>query len=86
MNQLPKVNRLEIIDHRPCNSCHGQRAANYLQKDGSYKEEPCHECGGLGSKGREVIFWNDRDKVELSFQDDDRTLKVFVSRKDEKTT
>lgn len=28
--------------------------------------------------GREVIFWDDKYTLELSLQDDSRTLKVFV--------
>ena len=64
------VTRLELIDHRPCGAC--TPAARIL----------CGACGGTGMKGRKVIFWNDDNKVELSLQDDGRTLKVFIDDKD----
>lgn len=31
--------------------------------------------------GRTVIFWDENKKIELQLQDDDRTLKVFISEK-----
>lgn len=32
--------------------------------------------------GREVVIWEDEPlRIEVSFQDDDRTLKLFVTRK-----
>jgi hypothetical protein len=34
----------------------------------------------IDQDGRSYVNWNDNNKVELSFQDDKRTLKVFISR------
>lgn len=35
----------------------------------------------IDSKGRSYVNWNDSNQVELSLQDDNKTLKVFVKRK-----
>jgi hypothetical protein len=37
------------------------------------------------NEGRSYVHWDDTNtKVELSFQDDGRTLKVFISNRKEK--
>ena len=64
-----KVTRLEVIDHTLCTAC--TPAARIL----------CGACGGTGVRGRRVISWNDNNKIELSLQDDGRTLKVFIDEK-----
>jgi len=33
----------------------------------------------IDQEGRSYVNWDDNNKVELSFQDDGRTLKVFIS-------
>ncbi len=33
----------------------------------------------IDENGRSYVNWNDNNKVELSFQDDERTLKVFIN-------
>lgn len=81
-----KVDRFEVIDHRECVYCRGRCTANYLQKDGSYKEQPCDKCDGSGMRGGRVYgaFSNPETstiQVELSYQDDGKTLKVFVRDK-----
>lgn len=78
------VDRFEVIDHRECVYCRGRATANYLQKDGSYKEQLCDKCDGSGIRGGRVYgaFSNPETsiiKVELSYQDNGKTLKVFVS-------
>jgi hypothetical protein len=35
----------------------------------------------IDENGRSYLNWNDNNKVELSFQDEDRTLKVFISKR-----
>lgn len=65
-----KVTRLELIDHTPCKAC--TPSARIL----------CGACGGTGIKGRTVVFWDVTKQVELSLQDDDRTLKIFISGRD----
>lgn len=65
-----KVTRLELIDHTPCKAC--TPSARIL----------CGACGGTGIKGRTVVFWDVTKQVELSLQDDDRTLKIFISERD----
>ena len=34
----------------------------------------------IDENGRSYVNWDDNNKVELSFQDNERTLKVFISR------
>lgn len=73
-----EVTRFEVIDHRQCVWCRGRLTANYLQKDGSYKELPCDKCDGSGIMGGRVYTVHNA-KIELSYQDDGKTLKVFVN-------
>ncbi len=82
-NPLEDITRLEIIDHRPCSSCRGRCAANYLQGDGSYKEMPCDVCSGMGAKGREIIFWDEESRVTPVVQDKGKTLKLFLTERGE---
>lgn len=80
------VDRFEVIDHRECIWCRGRKTANYLQKDGSYKEQPCDKCDGSGmlNGGGRVFSAHSNPElftvgIELSYQDDGKTLKVFVN-------
>ena len=74
-----KLNRLEIIDHVPCEKCYGT---------GRFDDHFCEDCNGLGSGGRQVIvggpaYHQAADvKISLSFQDDGRTLKIFLEKRD----
>jgi hypothetical protein len=34
------------------------------------------------NEGRSYVNWDDNNKVELSFQDNERTLKVFISNRE----
>lgn len=70
---MEKVTRLEIIDHTPCSKCDGK---------GIISAEICSICSGVGMMGRQVIFWDNTKQIELSLQDDDRTLKIFISERD----
>ncbi len=36
----------------------------------------------IDQDGRSYVNWDDNNKVELSFQDDGRTLKVFISNRE----
>lgn len=36
--------------------------------------------------GRVYVHWDENTKVELSLQDEGRTLKIFIKRKDKKET
>lgn len=75
-----RVNRFELIDHRPCNTCKGTGlvgASHLVSDDGKVI---CPDCDS-GVKGRELIFWNANTQVELSLQDNNRTLKVFIKDK-----
>ena len=36
----------------------------------------------IDQEGRSYVNWDDNNKVELSFQDDGRTLKVFISNRE----
>lgn len=80
------VDRFEVIDHRQCVWCRGRKSANYRQKDGSYKEQPCDKCDGSGIMGGRVYAASSNAersiiKVGLSYQDEGKTLKVFVDDK-----
>ena len=33
----------------------------------------------IDEKGRSYVNWNKNNKIELSYQDDDRTLKIFIN-------
>jgi hypothetical protein len=37
----------------------------------------------IDQAGRSYVAWDDNNKVELSFQDDGRTLKVFIGHREE---
>ncbi|AZI61845.1 hypothetical protein RQN9TF_12645 [Rhodococcus qingshengii] len=84
---LEDVTRFEVIDHRQCFWCRGRKTANVLQKNGNYKEKPCDKCGGSGMMGGRVYgaFSNAETsiiQIEQSFQDDGKTLKIFVKDKE----
>ncbi len=68
-NPLHAITRFEIIDHRPCRKCQGQ---------GGVEGTECPACYGMGSKGREVIFYDHVTAVESSIQDEGRTMKLFL--------
>lgn len=73
-NNTKRVTRLEIIDHTECDICGG---------NGVFGLDECRNCAGIGSPGRSVVFWDKDKKIELSLQDNDRTLKIFISDRDE---
>ena len=35
----------------------------------------------IDEDGRSYVNWDDNNKVELSFQDDGRTLKVYIDKR-----
>jgi len=83
LNRERDVDRFEVIDHRQCVWCRGRLKENRLQKDGEYKEVPCSKCDGSGIMGGRVYTVSSNPErsviaVELSYQDDGKTLKVFV--------
>lgn len=78
------VDRFEVVDHRQCVWCRGRLQENRLQKNGDYKLVPCSKCDGSGIMGGRVYSVSSNPersiiKVDLSYQDDGKTLKVFVS-------
>jgi hypothetical protein len=36
----------------------------------------------IDQDGRSYVSWDDNNKVELSFQDEGKTLKVFISNRE----
>ena len=76
-NPLIDITRLEFIDHRPCKTCKGDK---WIHEEGK-KPFECPECQGLGSKGRQVVFWDKDVQVESSVQDEGRTIKLFISER-----
>lgn len=79
-NDFTKVNRLEIIDFRPCKECSGQG----IIKRGKLSGVVCKKCEGAVFLGRQVIVggpvYGEKDNVNIkaSVQDDGRTLKLFI--------
>lgn len=80
-----KVTRLEIIDHRPCKVCDG--SGFIVAIDPTHMEEPeqrqCSVCYGLGIPGRTVVARSGDVVISVDLQDEDRTLKVFISERSE---
>lgn len=72
------VVRLEIIDHTKCEGCHGTGRITIESVDGDFE---CPACHGLGAGGREVVFYDDKKKIEAQLQDEGRTLKIFVNKR-----
>jgi DnaJ-class molecular chaperone len=77
---VDKVTRLELIDYTPCTHCDGKCWININNDNGSNPKE-CPACKGAGYNGRTVIFWDANKKIDLSLQDEGRTLKVFVAER-----
>lgn len=73
---LSGVTRLEVIDHTKCVNCHG---SGIIHIEGQNHPFECTSCHGGGIRGREVIFFDPDKQIELSKQDDGKTLKIFIS-------
>ena len=73
-----KVTRLEIIDHSKCFYCNGSGKVVGL--------EMCEYCSGAGFPGRMVVLWDKNKSVEALLQDNDRTLKIFITERKEVET
>jgi DnaJ-class molecular chaperone len=71
---VDQVMRVEVIDQTPCHSCQGS-GHTYRTKIA------CTACGGIGVPGRNVVFWASSKQIELSLQDDERTLKIFITER-----
>lgn len=41
----------------------------------------CTRVEVIDENGRSYVNWNERNKVIISMQDDDRTIKIFISRR-----
>ena len=82
MQDLSKVTLLELVDRSACTYCGGEAYINQPRE----RPKKCWSCGGTGTKGRQVIFWDANKSIKLSVQDDGRTLKIFVSNRDEENT
>lgn len=93
MIEYPKLNRVEVIDWRPCPKCSGTGRVKTETDSAAGQsiafEKECPECNGMLSKGRSVIVagpaYNmpDNAAISMEFQDDDRTLKIFIKAKDD---
>lgn len=69
------LTRLEIIDLTPCKACKGKKL---VQIDVNPTPVECPMCNGAGIVGRLPIPIDQAREVELSLQDYNRTLKIFV--------
>lgn len=72
---LNNVTRLEVIDGSVCQGCEGAGRIHVAGQDASFD---CPACHGSGYRGRQVVFHNENKELELSLQDDGRTLKIFI--------
>lgn len=69
------INRLEIIDHTPCKACNGMKM---VRVEGEDAIVPCPHCEGRGILGRLPVDVSRSTEIELSLQDHNKTLKIFV--------
>lgn len=76
------INRLEIIDHSDCMYCEGTGKTPTDSAAGLTASFRCIHCDGVGFLGRRVVMWDDGKSVDISLQDDGRTLKLFIEGKD----
>jgi DnaJ-class molecular chaperone len=75
---LKKVTRLETIDHTKCDNCHGSGRVHIEGQTDSFE---CPACHGVGTLGRDLVFHNPNKEIELSVQDEGRTLKIFIKER-----
>ena len=45
----------------------------------------CIRVEVIDEKGRSYVNWKPNNKVQISMQDDDKTIKIFISKKIIKT-
>jgi hypothetical protein len=48
----------------------------------TYSTDKVTRVGVIDEDGRSYVNWDDNNKVELSFQDNERTIKVFISNRE----
>jgi len=46
------------------------------------KVKNCTRVEVIDENGRSYVSWDDRNEVKISVQDEGRTLKIFIKRKD----
>ena len=73
---MSEINRFEVIDHRRCVWCHGTKVSEKALSDGTIVSTICEKCDGSGIRGGRIL--TARAKVKVSYQDDGKTLKVFL--------
>jgi DnaJ-class molecular chaperone len=83
---LDQVDRLEIIDHTPCKRCGGSgremsSVGSNIDPEGNPSSVECGVCEGSGVVGTRIIFKDPNKQIELSLQDDERTLKIFITER-----
>lgn len=87
MNELNKVTRLEVIDHTPCSRCGGTgRVKTWTDSAAGQSiafDKECDGCAGTGTPGRELMFWDAYKEVSMSLQDDGKTLKLFINKRED---
>lgn len=77
---LGNVTRLETIDHTACEQCKGQ---GIMRIEGQDEPFECPSCHGGRLGGREVVFFDDSKRINLELQDEGRTLKVYITKREE---
>ena len=75
---LDQVTRFEVIDNTPCETCKGKKL---VKIEGQDTPVDCPACNGLGARGRAVVFSDPEKTIDLSLQDDDKTLKIFIKER-----
>ena len=64
-----------------------QEVRAFLESQIQDKELPTDECNRvevIDDKGRSYVNWKPTNKVEISMQDDNRTMKIFISQAETK--
>lgn len=79
-----KVTRLEIIDHSRCKHCAGSGRIQNGRDPTRFIE--CGACDGRTFPGRNLIMWDENKQIDLQLQDNNRTLKVFISERNENSS
>jgi hypothetical protein len=80
-NPMLDITRMEIIDYRPCANCEGKGII--INAHDNSRGIPCVKCQGARMRGREVIFQSKHVEVKSSIQDNGKTLKLFVDKREE---
>ena len=75
-----KPTNLFIIEDIP-NTTELAQKVESLKEDQAPTENKITRVEVIGETGREYVNWHNNNKVDLSLQDEGRTLKIFISKR-----